>query len=605
MNHNQKAKQLERHLERIQTRIKALEKRSNQYAFLRLSIAGVGLLLIIAALYFSSEWLSFAALFVLIVIFGIAGWLHGRLKKTIRYFLVWKEFKQDQLNRFRLNWASLPPSKAATDISHPFANDLHITGNYSIHRLLDICQTREGSQQLLEWLTITHPQKGAIIYRQDCIKALQKRSIFRNKLNVLPGLASEHIFDGQSLAEWLNKEAQKKAPILPSIILTSLALINIILLVFYLAGWLPPLVSLSFILYISIFIGAGRPLRSLFDKALTFHEQIEKLRHILTYLQRFRFRNDLCLQNITDALRNQKWQPSKLIQHINLNLTAIGFRMNPVMLILLNIVFPYDYWMAWHLQYLIRAGDANIPSWLSVWYQIEALSALAGFADLNQQYTFPTLDEGSLVLKCRKMGHPLIDKEQKVTNDFHVTETTKLAMITGSNMSGKSTFLRTIGVNMALTYAGTAVDAAYFEVSLFRLFTCINISDSLKDGLSYFYAEVKRLRLLLEAADENDSRPLFFLIDEIYKGTNNRERLLGSRAYIKALSQKKAAGIISTHDLELVELAESINHLINYHFEETVLDDELYFDYLIKKGPSQSTNALAIMRKEGLPTTNR
>ncbi|KAB2854148.1 MAG: DNA mismatch repair protein MutS, partial [Anaerolineae bacterium] len=198
-------------------------------------------------------------------------------------------------------------------------------------------------------------------------------------------------------------------------------------------------------------------------------------------------------------------------------------------------------------------------------------------------------------------GHPLIPAERRVCNDFSLDKLGEVALITGSNMSGKSSFLRTLGVNLCLVYAGGVVRAGALEIGLFWLFSCIRVMDSLNDGISYFYAEVKRLKALLDALREDDPLPLFFLIDEIFRGTNNRERLIGSRSYIQALANGHGLGLIATHDLELVKLADENPHISNYHFREDVHDGRMVFDYRLRSGPSPTTNALRIMAMEGLP----
>jgi DNA mismatch repair ATPase MutS len=168
-------------------------------------------------------------------------------------------------------------------------------------------------------------------------------------------------------------------------------------------------------------------------------------------------------------------------------------------------------------------------------------------------------------------------------------------------MAGKSTFLKTLGVNLVLAYAGGAVDARSFRTSLFRLFTSIKVSDSVTDGISYFYAEVRRLKALLTALRESDSCPVFFLIDEIFRGTNNRERYIGSQAYIRTLVGQNGLGAISTHDLELTNLVDEIELLSNYHFREEIVDGKMVFDFRLRPGPCPTTNALTIMKLEGLP----
>ena len=181
----------------------------------------------------------------------------------------------------------------------------------------------------------------------------------------------------------------------------------------------------------------------------------------------------------------------------------------------------------------------------------------------------------------------------------------QVALITGSNMSGKSTFLRTIGVNLCLAFGGAPVNAVYLKTDLFRLYTCIQVTDSLADGISYFYAEVRRLKALLNALEVEHELPLFFLIDEIFRGTNNRERQIGGRAFVQTLVGGEGVGLISTHDLELVVFADELSNVNNYHFQEEVTQGRMLFDYCLRPGPSQTTNALQIMRMEGLPVVDK
>ena len=189
----------------------------------------------------------------------------------------------------------------------------------------------------------------------------------------------------------------------------------------------------------------------------------------------------------------------------------------------------------------------------------------------------------------------------RVSNDIALEGLGTIQLITGSNMSGKSTFLRTVGINLCLAQAGAPVCASAFTWSWSRLGCCIRVNDSLDAGLSFFYAEVKRLKTILHATTDRASPPVLFLIDEIFKGTNNRERLIGSRSYIKALATGNGYGLVSTHDLELTDLEKEIASLVNAHFQETVSDGALSFDYRLRPGPCPTTNALRIMELEGLP----
>ncbi|MEL6272338.1 MAG: MutS family DNA mismatch repair protein, partial [Chloroflexota bacterium] len=244
----------------------------------------------------------------------------------------------------------------------------------------------------------------------------------------------------------------------------------------------------------------------------------------------------------------------------------------------------------------------QLPQWLDIWHEVEALSSLATLAYLNPSATVPTVDESvSEVFHAVEIGHPLIEDENRVTNSFTFRQVGENVIITGSNMSGKSSFLRTLGVNLSLAYAGGRVFAERMDTTIFRLYTSIRVTDSLDDGISYFYAEVRRLKGLLEAIKVEDAPPVFFLIDEIFRGTNNRERLIGSRSYIRALENSNCVGLVATHDLELVQLADGDPLIRNFHFREDVLDGRMVFDYTLREGPSPTTNALRIMRMEGLP----
>jgi DNA mismatch repair ATPase MutS len=243
----------------------------------------------------------------------------------------------------------------------------------------------------------------------------------------------------------------------------------------------------------------------------------------------------------------------------------------------------------------------QLPRWLHAWHELEALNSFANFAYLNPHYTFPEVSTTANELVARDLGHPLLKPRVKVCNDLELDLDRRIVILTGSNMAGKSTFLRTIGVNACLAYAGAPVNATRLRLSLFRLFTCIKVSDSVQDGLSYFYAEVKRLQALSAATRVDDELPVLFLIDEIFRGTNSRERLIGSRSYIRAMSQSSAMGLVATHDLELIRLADEIKGVANLHFREEVSDGRMVFDYRLRPGPCPTTNALVIMRLEGLP----
>ena len=275
---------------------------------------------------------------------------------------------------------------------------------------------------------------------------------------------------------------------------------------------------------------------------------------------------------------------------------------------MVNALCPWDLWFLRRLMHEQQDIQQALPQWLNCLAEVEAASALATFAYVHPDYAWPTPvtmsgeHNGVLpTLQADRLAHPLLSAKTRVANDVRLAGRGSIHLITGSNMSGKSTFLRTIGINLCLAQAGGPVCGRSFEWTWSRLACCIRVDDSLDAGLSFFYAEVKRLKAILETTQNSTAPPTLFLIDEIFKGTNNRERLIGSQAYITALSQGNGFGLVSTHDLELADLELAIPRLINAHFQETVEAGALEFDYRLRPGPCPTTNALRIMELEGLP----
>ncbi|MBZ0296942.1 MAG: DNA mismatch repair protein MutS, partial [Anaerolineae bacterium] len=326
----------------------------------------------------------------------------------------------------------------------------------------------------------------------------------------------------------------------------------------------------------------------------------DRLNAVFRYLETRRYPHSARLRDLCAPFTNRDHRPSTQLRYIGWLVSAASIRGNPILWFALNIFVPWDYTVAYLFQRRKAQVAVQLPRWLNTWFELEALCSLANFAYLNPDYHFPTLAQEPL-FSAKAVGHPLIPYERKVCNDFALADRGSVVIITGSNMAGKSSFLRTVGVNLALAYAGAPVNAASLETGPFRLFTCIKVSDSVTDGFSYFYAEVRRLKALLDALDQDHPYPLFFLIDEIFKGTNNRERLSGSFSYIRALVGRNCLGIVSTHDLELIHLADEIESVRNQHFREEVINGRMEFDYKLRSGPSPTTNALKIMQLEGLP----
>jgi DNA mismatch repair ATPase MutS len=291
-------------------------------------------------------------------------------------------------------------------------------------------------------------------------------------------------------------------------------------------------------------------------------------------------------------------------------MNRLSVRAHPLVHYLINAIGPWDLLHTYRLQQLQDRIAAIAPLWFETLAELDAAASLATFAYLHPDCPWPSLyqSDGTVqsngdrpILDARRLAHPLIPAAGRVGNDILLQGRGRIFLVTGSNMSGKSTFLRAIGINTCLAQAGAPVCAESFRWSLVRIGSCIRVDDSLDGGLSFFYAEVKRLKTILDSTQDSQGPPVLWLIDEVFKGTNNRERLIGGRALIATLAGGNGFGLVTTHDLELTDLERQLPSVTNVHFQETVAQGALQFDYRLRPGPCPTTNALRIMALEGLP----
>jgi hypothetical protein len=415
-------------------------------------------------------------------------------------------------------------------------------------------------------------------------------------------------WNAETLLRWLETHLPAGSLRNRLILLSILALANIILFLLNAFGFLPAFWLITFVIYFGAQSLKYSETSETFDESYTLAKQLGQLRVVLMDIEETIWPRRSTIEEVAQALHHGSSRPSAALRRIGRIVSAASLRNNPFLSLALNILMPWDLFFAYQLERYKVALRHDLPGWLETWYLMEAVTALANYAVINPENTFPEIfapDSNAAarrpVFTAREIGHPLIAESMRVPNDFTIDTTGEVTIITGSNMSGKSTFLRTIGANLVLAFAGSTVTAKSLEAIPFRVFTSMNLADSLNDGISFFYAEVRRLRALMERLEEPGALPLFYLIDEIFRGTNNRERQIGSHAYTTALAGKNGAGLISTHDLELAHLAETIPLVHNSHFREDIADGRMVFDYRLRPGASPTTNALKIMALAGLP----
>jgi hypothetical protein len=590
-----------------------MERTGNRYSWARLSIFFIGFVLSGLAFLLAGPWLAGIALAMSVLVFLVIFTIHGRIERSIDRFRIWRDIKRTHVARSRLDWEQIPKTPflgehGGSPLQHPLEFDLDLVGEFSLNRLADTAVSEGGRKRLREWLTNAVPDLEQSLYQQRLVQELVPRPLFRDKLTMKGTLAEQENrrWHRDTLLNWLKRDDQLQA-IFPWLILSAvLAGINVSLFLLDILAGAPPVWQVTLLVYFSLFLIKSRELDKPFREASHLRDALEQLVAVFKQLEEYSYLETPNLKVLCASFLDRENRPSRQLTRVNQVVGATGIRGNPVFWLMLNLVLPWDFYFAYLTAKRKQEIASFLPGWMDTWFDIEALSSLANLAYLNPHYTFPDIIPSSQVgdkgvFQVQGLGHPLIPDGEKISNDFTVASLGEISLFTGSNMSGKSTFLRTVGINLILAYAGGPVDALSLRTVPFRVVTCIRISDSVTDGISYFYAEVKCLKKLLEELERDHPLPLFYFIDEIFRGTNNRERLLGSRAYIQALVGDSGVGLIATHDLELVQLADDIEPIKNYHFTDEILDGRMFFDYTLRPGPSPTTNALKIMQMEGLP----
>ena len=478
--------------------------------------------------------------------------------------------------------------------SHPYAEDLDLFGHGSLFELLSMARTAMGEETLARWLLA--PAVPEIVRaRQAAVAELRPRLDLREDLALL-GEAGRSGVAAQALAAWA---ALPRWPLSRAVRVTAiaLALLAVITLVFWIEGLgvLPFLVAL--ILGRSLAFALREPVNRVVKAVDRAGRDLSLLSEVLGRLERERFSSPLLVE-LRTALDVEGQPPSRQIAKLNRLIDLLDARRNPffapfaaLLLWPLHFAFAIESWRQ-------RSGPA-VARWLTAVGELEALGSLAGYSYEHPEASFPELLDGGPFFEAKGLGHPLIPKSRSVTTDLRLVDGLRLLIVSGSNMSGKSTLLRTVGTNTVLAMAGAPVSALRLRLSPLHVGASIHIQDSLQAGASRFYAEITRLRQIVELT--KGTLPVLFLLDEILHGTNSHDRRIGAEGVVRGLIERGAIGLMTTHDLALAHIVEVLApHAANVHFADHLEDGEMIFDYLLRPGVIQKSNALELMRSIGL-----
>ena len=333
------------------------------------------------------------------------------------------------------------------------------------------------------------------------------------------------------------------------------------------------------------------------DAADTAADHLVLLLQVLARFERETFQTPRLVE-LQSKLETCGWPPSKRIARLNRLVVLLDSRRN----LFIKVVDPLVFWTL-HLAFMVenwrRESGSAIRSWLSAVGELEAILALANYSFEHPGDAFPEIVDDGPCFVGEAIAHPLIPEGRAVRNDLQLDSRLQILIVSGSNMSGKSTLLRTVGVNTALALAGAPVPARRLRRSPLAIGASSHILDSLQSGVSRFYAEITRLRGILDLT--LGSLPVLFLVDEFLQGTNSHDRRIGAEAIVRSLVERGAIGLVTTHDLALTQIAEGLSPLAgNVHFEDQLIDGQLHFDYKLRPGIVHKSNALELMRSVGI-----
>lgn len=535
-------------------------------------------------------------LLIPVVLFGILLVYHERVLRALRQGERLIAYYERGLERLRGEWIGKGNSgEQFLDFSHPYARDLDIFGEGGLFELLCLARTRAGEQILADWLL-----KGAapeeIRARQEAVRDLQDRLILREVL-ATAGEDTRIGVHSDALIAWGESQSFSSSALLRygMLLLAVLWIGSIVYWQLWGSGWIVLLMSaingtLTYRIHRKVDAAVGTIEQAGHD--------LEILSAVLSGIEAEKF-SAAKLRILQTALETQGLPPSRAIAKLEKKVDWLLSRDNWMV----KILEPFIFWTPQCLFSIEkwRAGcGRSIRIWLSAVGEIEALSSLASYAFENPGDEMPSLVSEGPVLEAEGFAHPLLPRAKAVSNDIHLgRQGLQMIMISGPNMAGKSTFLRGLGVNVVLAQAGAPVRAARMMLSPLAVTASICVLDSLQGGLSRFYAEIKRLKQISDMS--GNGMPVLFLFDELLSGTNSHDRRVGTESILRSLLANGAIGLVTTHDLALTKIAESIGeHTANFHFTDTFENGELRFDYKLHPGVVQTTNALTLMRSIGL-----
>ena len=574
--------------------VAALARRHDMMANGRLTLAAIATIVVIGA--WGPGWWSWLWLSAPLLGFGILAMAHDRVLVALERAGRAVEVYERGLARIEDRWSGTGPAgDAYATPDHPYAADLDLFGNGSLFQLLSTARLRAGEETLASWL-LSPASPEVIAERHRAIDDLRARVDLREQL----ALSGDHVaawLDTVPLGTWGNQPALL-AGTWPRLVAFALALANVTaVLAGFLADASAAWVALTVIASVGFAMAWRRQVHQVIASVNAPSRHLRLLAEVLGLIEAEDVSAPL-LVSLRARLAASGDTASHRIAELTRLVDLLEARQNQVFAPIAALVL-WGTQMAFAIEAWRRKSGPFLGEWVAVAGEFEALASLGGYAFEHPSDPFPDVSAGSARVDAIALAHPLLPAARVVANDVSVDQGTRVLVVSGSNMSGKSTLLRTVGINVVLALAGAPVRATRMRLSPLAVGATLRIQDSLQAGRSRFFAEITRLKQIVDMA--GGPMPVLFLLDELLSGTNSHDRRLGAAGVVRGLVARGAIGLVTTHDLALADVVSDLGvNAKNVHFSDTFEEGELRFDYRMREGVVRTSNALALMKSLGL-----
>ncbi|TYA70056.1 MutS-related protein [Seonamhaeicola marinus] len=575
------------HLETYKAEAKACQKKMISLSLLRL---GVFALSAFGVYFFFDNWQIAAGVgLVGVIVFVKLLSRYTDVKQNKAFYEALVNINEDELKIASGDFHNRDEGLQFQDPSHFYSLDIDLFGRGSFFQFINRTTIKEGAFKLSELLKANNIEE--IPERQDAIKELSLDPKWRQHYSATSSLVSVET-PAKEIIGWL-KEYQTFLPKIAKWLPIGFSVVTITLLVLTITSVITP----SFIGY-WLFVGLGisgkyvKKINMLSLKVDKVKDTFRQYSLLLKLIEDASFKSGLLKEKQEKIMSNDK-KASAIFKELSRALDALDNRNNIIGAIFGNGYFLTDIKNSYRIEQWIKDYAHKVQDWFEVVSFFDAYNSLGNFAYNHPQFNYPEISSNAAVIDAEKLGHPLLDASKRVDSDL-VINNEQFFIVTGANMAGKSTFLRTVSLHIVMANVGLPICANESKYNPVKLITSMRTTDSLTDDSSYFFSELTRLKFIVDTIAK---APYFIILDEILKGTNSTDKAIGSKKFVEKLVASNATGIIATHDLSLCDIEQELDDVQNYYFDAEIINDELYFDYKLKKGICQNMNASFLLKK--------